>query len=79
MTTAGPGPGSLLAQPAYPRLWRARTVSHVGDVAQFTTLALLLTALTGPGSASPERSWPRSLRCCYWRRSPAASSTDCRA
>jgi len=28
----------LLAQPAYRRLWIARTVSQVDDVAQFTTL-----------------------------------------
>ena len=49
--TAGPRPGllSLLAQPAYRRLWAARTVSQVGDVAQFTTLALLVVALTGSG------------------------------
>ena len=40
---------SLLAQPAYRRLWTARTVSQVGDVAQFTTLALLLVSLTGSG------------------------------
>ena len=40
---------SLLSQPAYRRLWLARTVSQVGDVAQFTTLALLLFALTGSG------------------------------
>lgn len=39
----------LLARPAYRRLWLARTVSQVGDVAQFTTLALLLVALTGSG------------------------------
>ena len=49
--TAEPRPGlqSLLAQPAYRRLWTARTVSQVGDVAQFTTLALLVLALTGSG------------------------------
>jgi len=39
----------LLTQPAYRRLWLARTVSQVGDVAQFTTLALLLVAVTGSG------------------------------
>jgi len=39
----------LLARPAYRRLWLARTISQVGDVAQFTTLALLLIALTGSG------------------------------
>ncbi len=39
----------LLARPAYRRLWLARTVSQVGDVAQCTTLALLLVALTGSG------------------------------
>jgi MFS family permease len=43
------GPRGLLSQPAYRRLWLARTVSQVGDVAQFTTLALLLVALTGTG------------------------------
>ena len=49
--TAGPRPGlrSLLAQPAYRRLWTARTISQVGDVAQFTTLALLVVMLTGSG------------------------------
>ena len=49
MTTPRPGLGGLLRQPAYRRLWLARTVSQVGDVAQFTTLALLLVALTGSG------------------------------
>jgi MFS family permease len=39
----------LLAQPAYRRLWAARTISQVGDVAQFTTLALLVVMLTGSG------------------------------
>ncbi len=34
---------------AYRRLWFARAISQVGDVAQFTTLALLLVALTGSG------------------------------
>lgn len=49
--TAGPRPGllSLLSQPGYRRLWTARTVSQVGDVAQFTTLALLVVMLTGSG------------------------------
>jgi MFS family permease len=37
----------LLDRPGYRRLWSARTVSQVGDVAQFTTLALLLVHLTG--------------------------------
>jgi len=37
----------LRARPGYRRLWTARTVSQVGDVAQFTTLALLLVHLTG--------------------------------
>ncbi len=52
MTTDAGGqrePRSLLAQPAYRRLWLARTVSQVGDVAQFTTLALLVVMLTGSG------------------------------
>ncbi len=40
---------ALLRRPAYQRLWFARTISQVGDVAQFTTLALLLVALTGSG------------------------------
>ena len=46
---AGPRPGlrALLAQPTYRRLWTARTISQVGDVAQFTTLALLVVMLTG--------------------------------
>lgn len=43
----GRGLRPLLARPGYRRLWLARTVSQVGDVAQFTTLALLLVALTG--------------------------------
>ena len=46
---ARPGLRALLAQPAYRRLWTARTISQVGDVAQFTTLALLIVALTGSG------------------------------
>ncbi|MDQ6649281.1 MAG: MFS transporter [Actinomycetota bacterium] len=39
----------LLRRPGYRRLWTARTISQVGDVAQFTTLALLVVALTGSG------------------------------
>jgi MFS family permease len=46
---ARPGLRRLLAQPAYRRLWTARTISQVGDVAQFTTLALLIVMLTGSG------------------------------
>jgi MFS family permease len=49
MPTTRPGVRALLGQRAYRRLWLARTVSQVGDVAQFTTLALLLVALTGSG------------------------------
>ncbi len=49
VTTARPDLRGLLGQPAYRRLWVARTVSQVGDVAQFTTLALLLVAVTGSG------------------------------
>ncbi len=49
MTTARLNLRGLLGQPAYRRLWLARTVSQVGDVAQFTTLALLLVAVTGSG------------------------------
>lgn len=40
---------SLLARPQYRRLWAARTVSQCGDVAQFTTVALLVFSLTGSG------------------------------
>lgn len=40
---------SVLSRPAYRRLWLARTVSQVGDVAQFTTVALLVLHLTGSG------------------------------
>ena len=39
----------LLDQPAYRRVWLARTIRQIGDVGQFTTLALLLIALTGSG------------------------------
>ena len=39
----------LLSRPAYRRLWLARTISQIGDVAQFTTLALPLITLTGSG------------------------------
>jgi len=49
VTTTRPDLRRLLGQPAYRRLWLARTVSQIGDVAQFTTLALLLVALTGSG------------------------------
>jgi len=47
VTTSVPRLRGLLARPGYRRLWIARTVSQVGDVAQFTTLALLLVHLTG--------------------------------
>ncbi|UZJ25162.1 MFS transporter [Rhodococcus antarcticus] len=49
MTSAQPDLRGLLRRPAYRRLWVARTVSQVGDVAQFTTLALLLISVTGSG------------------------------
>ena len=39
----------MLRLPGYRRLWAARTVSQVGDVVQFTTLALLVLRLTGSG------------------------------
>ena len=39
----------MLAKPSYRRLWAARTVSQVGDIAQFTTVALLVFELTGSG------------------------------
>ncbi len=38
-----------MTRPGYRRLWAARTVSQWGDVAQFTTLALLVLHLTGSG------------------------------
>ncbi len=41
--------GGLLRRHGYRRLWLARTASQVGDVAQFTTLGLLLLDLTGSG------------------------------
>jgi len=44
-----PGLGAVLARPAYRKLWVARTVSQSGDVAQFTTVALLVLQLTGSG------------------------------
>ncbi|MBA2507235.1 MAG: MFS transporter, partial [Nocardioidaceae bacterium] len=40
---------SVLARPGYRRLFAARTVSQVGDIAQFTTIALLIYELTGSG------------------------------
>jgi hypothetical protein len=43
------GLGSVLARPGYRRLWAARTVSQSGDVAQFTTLALLVLPLIRSG------------------------------
>ena len=49
MTATRPDLRRVLGQPAYRRFWVARTISQVGDVAQFTTLALLLIALTGSG------------------------------
>lgn len=48
-TADAPGLRRLLSRPAYRRLWLARTISQVGDVAQFTTLALMVVALTGSG------------------------------
>ena len=39
----------MLARPGYRRLWAARTVSQAGDIAQFTTVALLVFELTGSG------------------------------
>lgn len=40
---------AVMARPGYRRLWAARTISQWGDVAQFTTLALLVLRLTGSG------------------------------
>ncbi len=39
----------MFAAPGYRRLWAARTISQCGDVAQFTTFALLVLQLTGSG------------------------------
>ena len=47
--TARPPLRRLLTNAGYRRLWAARTVSQWGDVAQFTTLGLLLFSLTGSG------------------------------
>ena len=47
MADSGPGLRRLLRRPAYRKLWLARTISQIGDVAQFTTLALMVIALTG--------------------------------
>lgn len=44
--TDSPRVWELWARPGYRRLWAARTTSQIGDVAQFTTLALLLVHLT---------------------------------
>ncbi len=49
MTTRNDGFAAVLRLPGYRRLWGARTVSQVGDVMQFTTLALLVLRLTGSG------------------------------
>jgi len=49
VTTRNDGFAAVLRLPGYRRLWGARTVSQVGDVMQFTTLALLVLRLTGSG------------------------------
>jgi len=46
---AGLGLSSVLAKAGFRRLWVARTVSQCGDVAQFTTVALVVLHLTGSG------------------------------
>lgn len=40
---------SLTANPGYRKLWASRTISQWGDIAQFTTVALLIYHLTGSG------------------------------
>ncbi|SDO37788.1 MFS transporter [Geodermatophilus sp. DSM 45219] len=40
---------TVLAQPAFRRLWAARTVSQWGDVFSFVALAILIYRLTGSG------------------------------
>lgn len=40
---------TMMGKTGYRRLWSARTVSQCGDVAQFTTVALLVYQLTGSG------------------------------
>lgn len=59
-----PGLGVVLARPACRKLWGARTVSQSGDVAQFTTVALLVLQLTGSGVGLWGWCSPRSLRYC---------------
>lgn len=50
MTAAtSPGLRTVIARPGYRRLWAARTISQVGDIAQFTTVALLAFHLTASG------------------------------
>jgi MFS family permease len=49
VTARSDGLPVVLRLPGYRRLWGARTVSQVGDVMQFTTLALLVLRLTGSG------------------------------
>lgn len=44
-----PGLRDVFAQPAYRRLWAARTVSQWGDTFNFVALALLIYDLTGSG------------------------------
>lgn len=49
-TPRRPGLSAVFAVPGYRRFWAARTISQAGDVAQFTTLALLVLHLTGSGT-----------------------------
>lgn len=46
----------LLRQPAYRRLWVARTVSKWGEAFNTVALALLVYALTGTGLGRRRRS-----------------------
>lgn len=45
----GNGRGLVFARPGYRRLWMARTVSQWGNIAQFTTVTLLVLHMTGSG------------------------------
>ncbi len=76
-TDAPAGLRRLLTRPAYRRLWLARTISQVGDVAQFTTLGLLLVALTGSGLGVSGAVLAEILPVLALAPLAAASSTGC--
>jgi len=73
------GLGSVLARPGYRRLWATRTVSQSGDVAQFTTLALLVLHLTGSGLGLSGAVLAEIAPVLLLAPSPAHWSTGCPA